>query len=81
MKKFETRSEAIAAAARIYGDTDWDIAEEDGTFTVSPPTLTVCHRPLHYSVGDKGRIQNLFGMRSYVVVEFAGELYFQSRTR
>jgi hypothetical protein len=79
MKKFEHEDEAVAAAEKIYGPGDWAVVEgEDALFTVTPPTLTSCPKHLMLKAGAKGKLENWFGMRSYVVVERDGEQFFQT---
>jgi len=79
MRRFEYEDEAVLLAEKIYGPGDWAVVEgDDAMFTVVPPRFTPCPGHLMLKVGDKGRLENIFGIRSYVVVEKEGELFFQT---
>lgn len=79
MRKFEHEDEAVALAEKIYGPGDWAVVEQpDATFVVHPPRFTPCPAHLMLKPGAKGRLENIFGIRSYVVVERDGDLFFQT---
>jgi hypothetical protein len=79
MKKFLFEDTATNAAQRIYGSNDWTVVENpDATFSVVPPTRTVCPPHMFPRVGQTGKIENLFGLRNFIITSEGGTFYHET---